>query len=306
MKIYRGRCSYTIMLALSFLCLAAAWYSGYMREVDGRIVFYRSDGGDWTPLTGEMAESFLTVRPEKWFPEEEEVGEEPEEFPRMVMYEEDVSWFDDALFIGDSRTVGLHEYGNLGNAEVLADSGMSVYKLFKKEFSWSSGEKGTLEELLSERQFGKIYLMLGINELGYSFHTTVTRYTEMVERIQNLQPDALIFLQANLHISKEKSETSPVYNNESIDRFNEAVKELADDESRFYLDVNEMFDDEEGNLAAEYTADDIHVLAKYYRGWVEWILKHAVKLENADGTEQGAEILTGRTDNGPCLSAVCG
>ena len=163
MKIYRGRCSYTIMLALSFLCLAAAWYSGYMREVDGRIVFCRPDGADWTPLTGETAESSLTVRPEKWFPEEEEVGEEQEEFPRMVMYEEDVSWFDDALFIGDSRTVGLHEYGNLGNAEVLADSGMSVYKLFKKEFSWSSGEKGTLEELLSKRQFGKIYLMLGIN-----------------------------------------------------------------------------------------------------------------------------------------------
>lgn len=281
MKIYKERCSYTIMLALSFLFLAAAWRSGYMRKVDGKLIFGGQGYTGWTPEIWETAESSLTVQPEKWFPKEE-IREEPEDLNRIVMYEEDASWFDDALFIGDSRTVGLHEYGGLGNAEVLADSGMSVYKLFKKEFTWSSGEKGTLEELLTQRRFGKIYLMLGVNELGYSFNTTVTRYTEMVERIQEAQPDAFIFLQANLHIAQEKSETSPVYNNENIDRFNEEIEKLADGERRFYLDVNEMFDDEEGNLAAEYTADDIHVLAKYYSGWVKWILKHAVKLENAE------------------------
>ena len=40
------------------------------------------------------------------------------------------SYFDDALFIGDSRTVGLYEYGDLSHALVIADSGMNIYKLF--------------------------------------------------------------------------------------------------------------------------------------------------------------------------------
>ncbi len=39
----------------------------------------------------------------------------------------------DVLFIGDSRTVGLSEYGDLGNADVFADSGMSVFNLLDRK-----------------------------------------------------------------------------------------------------------------------------------------------------------------------------
>lgn len=192
-----------------------------------------------------------------------------------AMYTADVTYFDDALFIGDSRTVGLQEYGGLGNAEVAADTGMDVYQLFEKEFELVSGEKKQLETLLGERQFGKIYLMLGINELGYNFNETVEKYGEVVARIQKLQPGAFLFIQANLWVSKEKSEDPSIYTNESIDRFNQAVGALADNRTRFYLDANELFNDGEGNLGAEYTADSTHLLGKYYAPWVEWILAHA-------------------------------
>ena len=39
----------------------------------------------------------------------------------------DASYFDDALFIGDSRTVGLKEYGTLNNATFFANTGLSIY-----------------------------------------------------------------------------------------------------------------------------------------------------------------------------------
>ena len=38
-----------------------------------------------------------------------------------------------------------------------------------------------------------------------------------------------------------------------------------------YLDVNQVFDDENGNLAAGYSSDGAHVLGKYYSVWVDWI-----------------------------------
>ena len=192
-----------------------------------------------------------------------------------VMYEADPSYFSDALFIGDSRTVGLCEYGNLGSAEVVADSGMSVYKIFNEEFRTVSGEKKLLETVLSERKYGKIYLMLGINELGYDFNYTVSRYEELIGRLRELQPEALIFLEGNLHITDKKSKASTEFTNENIDRFNRAVEQMADGITIFYLDVNELFDDESGNLSEEYTTDDVHILAKYYEEWAEWILKHA-------------------------------
>ncbi len=208
-----------------------------------------------------------------------------------VFCEADLSWFDDALFIGDSRTVGLREYGNLGNAEVVADSGMNVYKIFEKEFVTVSGEKKQLETILAERQFGKVYLMLGINELGYDFDRTVSRYADLLAKIRGLQPEALIFLEANLHITGAKSEDSPIYTNENINRFNQAAEQMADGQSIFYLDVNELFDDENGNLAEEYTVDHAHVLGKYYTDWVDWILKHAVVFEGA-GQDAADEVIT--------------
>ena len=161
--------------------------------------------------------------------------------------------------------------------EVVADSGMNVHEIFDKKFTTRSGEKKSLEAILSGRQFGKIYLMLGINELGYDFDYTVSKYKKLVEKLCETQPDALIFLQANLHVTAGKSAASDIYNNENIDRFNQAVRQMADNRKLIYLDVNELFDDEGGNLAEQYTADNAHVLGKYYADWVEWILAHAVR-----------------------------
>ncbi len=200
-----------------------------------------------------------------------EIGVEKE----REIFTADTSYFDDALFIGDSRTVGLSEYGNLGQAEVLADSGMSVYKILKTDFPTKGGGKMRLEQLLTERQFGKIYIMLGINELGYDFDQTVKKYQEVVELIRRMQPEAIIFVEANLHITGMKSETSPYYNNENINRFNHAIEKMADGKTIFYLDVNPLFDDEGGNLSSEYTADHTHILGKYYGTWVDWILTQA-------------------------------
>lgn len=265
---------YLFLLAVSFLIVGGAWKLGYFEPNKEPVSLPAEETLPDSDTTSEPPDTKITEPPER-----ERSIEEPAEEPGPKLptfFEADRSYFDDALFIGDSRTVGLYEYGDLGNAVVLADSGMSVYKIFKHSFPLDTGEKMTLEEILSQRQFGKVYIMLGINELGYSFEQTVDVYKDMVEQIESKQPDALIFLQANLHITEKKSATSPIYNNANINRFNQEVQDMADSMHRFYLDANELFDDENGNLSVEYTVDESHVLGKYYAGWVDWILRHAV------------------------------
>lgn len=276
--------SYTVSLAASLLILAFGQVSGIIQKGENGFIFHfprsvdqvqavsEHDGAEEIQNTEERTESAAQEAlpgGDTGVKTETETDQEP------VMYEADTSYFEDALFIGDSRTVGLHEYGDLGGAEVIADSGMNVYKIYEKEFMTAAGDEKLLETVLSETQYGKVYLMLGINELGYDFERTVSRYQELVGRIREAQPEAKIFLQANLHITKEKSEASPIYTNENIDRFNEAVEQMADNRTIFYLDVNELFDDEEGSLSKTYTVDNAHVLGKYYADWVEWILRHA-------------------------------
>ncbi len=279
----RRKHSYTLSLAASLVLVVSAWAAGVIQKGENGIIINIPRNIEEVRAVSDHAGSEAEIPETEEIPmavapvvEDDSQGEAyEEETTEPVMYEADSSYFDDALFIGDSRTVGLHEYGDLGNAEVVADAGMNVYKIYETEFATISGEKKLLETILSERQFGKIYLMLGINELGYDYDRTVSRYEELVKKLQESQPDALIFLQANLHITGKKSEASPIYTNENINRFNQAVEQMADQRTRFYLDVNELFDDENGNLAQEYTMDNAHVLGKYYSDWVEWILKHA-------------------------------
>ena len=81
-----------------------------------------------------------------------------------------MTYFDDALFIGDSRTVGLSQYGRLGRADYFASTGMTVFNVLKeKRFPTTDLAKQDLPSLLSAKRYGKIYLILGINEIGYPF-----------------------------------------------------------------------------------------------------------------------------------------
>ena len=186
-------------------------------------------------------------------------------------------YFTDALFIGDSRTVGIAEYGTIKNATYFANTGMSVYNIWSQKIDISSVGKVSLEELLDKKNFGKVYIMLGINEIGYNMSQTAKKYQELVKYVNTKQPKAIIYLQANLHVTKEKSDSDKSINNTRINKLNSAISKMSNNKNIFYLDVNSIFDDSSGNLRADYTSDKVHIYGKYYKQWTEWIRKNTKK-----------------------------
>lgn len=179
---------------------------------------------------------------------------------------------DDALFIGDSRTVGIAEYAGIDGADFFSDVGMGVNNIYNKKVSVASVGDVTLDELLKAKKYGKIYIMLGVNDVGYDFEQTVTKYRELLDAICQAQPDAVIFLQANLHVTKSRSDTDSVVNNGAINSLNAAIASLADGSKIFYIDANPVFDDSSGALAADTSGDNTHLYAKYYKQWGDWIV----------------------------------
>lgn len=179
--------------------------------------------------------------------------------------------FSSALFIGDSRTEGLKEYGGLTEAEFFASSGMSSFNLFSARLTVKDGSKQSLEELLSQRSYERIYLMLGINELGYPPSSVTKKYASIVDWIGQFQPQARIILEANLHVTKKKSDSDPVYGNGKIDTLNQAIYQMAVEKGCGYIDVNSLFDDGQGNLDPKYSVDNAHIMGKYYTVWAEWL-----------------------------------
>ena len=176
------------------------------------------------------------------------------------------------LFIGDSRTVGLMEYGKIKNAEFFADTGMSVYNIYKKRITVPKVGRVSLEKLLSKKKYDRIYVMMGINEGGYDFNKTVGKYKSMIKFIMKKQPKAKIIIQANLHVTKKRSNSDKHINNKRINKFNKAIKKIADNKKIFYIDANVLFDDKDGNLDRKKTSDQVHPYAKYYTKWGKWIV----------------------------------
>ena len=182
------------------------------------------------------------------------------------------------LFIGDSRTVGLMEYGNIKNADFFANSGMSVYNIYKKKISVSKVGKVSLEKLLSKKKYDRIYVMMGINEGGYEFNKTVGKYKSMIKFIMKRQPKAKIIIQANLHVTKKRSNSDKYINNKRINKFNKAISKIADNKKIFYIDANVLFDDKNGNLDKKKTSDEVHPYAKYYSKWGKWIVNKTASI----------------------------
>ena len=180
-------------------------------------------------------------------------------------------YFNDALFIGDSRTVGIASYGPIEGATYFATVGLSTYQIDTALSEVEGTLNQSFEYVLNAKKYGKVYIMLGINEIGMDFTKTMQNMDNIIARIKAAQPGAKIILMANLHVSAARHYSDAVVNNTKINSFNALLAAKADNKTIFYLDVNPQFDDAEGCLGSEYTSDDTHPYAKYYVKWSEWL-----------------------------------
>lgn len=188
-------------------------------------------------------------------------------------------YFDDAVFIGDSRTVGMQDYSGLQNAQFFAKTGMNVYDVLEDPFLTDpeTGKEVSVAHMLKTYHYGKIYFMVGINELGTGNTGTFQKaYARVLQKFRKWQPDAVIYIQGIIPVSKVKASEDEIFNNININDKNVAIAQLADGKDIFYLDVSKKLTDKGGYLKADYTFDEVHMYAQYYELWTEFLMKHAV------------------------------
>lgn len=189
----------------------------------------------------------------------------------------DETYFDDALFIGDSRTVGLKKYTDISDhADFRCVTSQTVYKALTSDFAGA----GTLEKTIKAKQYSKIYIMLGVNELGSgTTEDYIKSFTELVDTILEWSPNSKIILQGIMKVDRSKSDSDKVFNNSNIQARNNALATLADNDRVFYIDVNEAVCDEDGYLRDNLTYDHLHLLGKSNEIWKQFLLSHGIDTE---------------------------
>ena len=186
------------------------------------------------------------------------------------------TYFEDTAFLGDSRTEGFHLYSGLKTGAYYCSVGATVESVFSKAVETPAGKMPLLDAMAKE-DFGKIYVMLGVNELGWSKTETFRdQYAKVIDRLHSDHPDAEIILQTILPVSAKQEKKKTYVNNGRIAAYNEVIFQLAEEKGCDLVDAAEAVTDENGCLRAEWNSDGVHLNIKGCRAWLEYLRTHPV------------------------------
>ena len=184
-----------------------------------------------------------------------------------VKFEETVA------FIGDSRTQGFIMYNGLKDVQDYSYVGLMVDTAVSKQFvKTSNGEKITLLEDMKGKNIKRVYIMLGVNELGWSYPQVFkSKYKELIKEIKKIKPNAQIYVQSIIPVTKSKDKSDKYFNNTRIEQYNKLVKEVASEENVEYLNVQSALVNSEGYLPEETSPDGIHIGKSYCEKWLTYL-----------------------------------
>ena len=281
----------SLTLALTLLLLGAGCTT---KATTNELPAETSSQSSSAPDPGDT--SVLPEPPEIEAPEPETSEPQPTayDFSQPVPESEavDNSYFEDAAFIGDSRTDGFMIYSGIGCGDNLTSNGLSIFKLTEKKVFTIDGQKYTLAEALALKQYGKVYLSLGVNELGYyNDQGFYKAYCQAIDLIRQLQPHAVIYIQGLIPLNEDviaASGGADYLTNEHLLIYNDLMKQAAEEKQVAFLDLNPQFAGEDGQLPADASSDGVHLKKAYCQQWLEYLKTHTVSYDTLYGTQENA------------------
>lgn len=174
------------------------------------------------------------------------------------------SYFADSCFVGNSVIEGMEIYELVDGADYFAKIGLNVTDALTD--AMDNGTVPVVDELNNDRQYRKIFIMFGENELSWS-NTEKFKddYSTVIQRAKQYQPSAQIYLLSITPISETaEAEGENGASKEKILEFNGYIKEVAEENSVAYVDLYNALADEDGYLPEDAATDGIHFSEDYY------------------------------------------
>ncbi len=207
-----------------------------------------------------------------------------------------IGWFEDAVLIGDSRMQGLILYCGLSRLTSYTYKGLTVDSVFTRpvieweeaaelpeeeripEELWEDG-KVPVMEALKQTDYSKVFIMLGINETGWTdLAYFPTAYGKFIDAIRADNPESLIYILSVFPVTEAAEEWHPFVANHKIDTLNGYLQELAAEKQVFFVDIGPAVATEDGVLPEDSGVDGIHLNKTYCLQVLEYLYSHTVPL----------------------------
>ncbi len=261
----------TMPLILTVSCLVSVLIIVFI------IIFYPKNGvNDKTPVTNsaeitEIASYTEYIQPESNAVTESSVITDAPSVGGYVPPAVRDTDFSGCLFIGDSRTEGFMLYSGVRGAVAYTARGLMVDTYFTSPVVDINGSKVSVSRAVeSDTSFRRVYIMLGINELGWAYDSVfINKYENLVEHIKGCMPDAEIIVQSIIPVTLAKSMSDAVYTNENIAKYNGLIRKMCDDLGVTFIDLVPYFTGSDGALPEEAAFDGIHLQKSYCERWLD-------------------------------------
>ena len=183
-------------------------------------------------------------------------------------------YYKDAVFIGDSRTQGLQINAGLTSPDFFAGRGLNVKNArTEKVVKNAAGKAVTVVDALKDKQYKKVYICFGINELGWPYtNIFADEYQKTIDAIKKIQPNAEVVVQGILPVTEKKSKSDKIFNMKNVKKFNKVIKKMAEDNGETYVDNSPAVANDKGYLPGDVTPDGIHMNREYCKRILAYIV----------------------------------
>lgn len=198
----------------------------------------------------------------------------------------DLSYFEDAVFVGDSLTEGLRIYHSIDDAIANTAKFVSAKNQTPKSFlegvivfpdNYRPTQNG-VEAIVSENP-GKVYITLGTNALTFMNRDQLMYYyDQFLTALQDQLPDTIFYICSITPTTVQEASKRPVFTYDNIYAANNLIAQMASQKGMHYINLHEALAGEDGYLNPEYVGDydGIHLKPSAYSIWIQYLMSHTV------------------------------
>ena len=194
----------------------------------------------------------------------------------------DVSYFDDAIFLGDSLADGFKVYAGWmslkdTSAVYLTQQGTTP-RTFLQPGAMVDAGRGPVDvwAVIEQRQPGKMYITLGTNALmAMDPPEFIESYSQLIDKIKKTSPDTVIYITTITPTTEKKAAAEPRLSYERIYEANKLIAKMCNEKGAVILNLYDLLKDETGYLDVDIAAGDgYHLSPAGYRIWLDYLITH--------------------------------
>jgi|GEM_PF-266859 Lysophospholipase L1 and related esterases len=190
-------------------------------------------------------------------------------------------WFSDAVFIGDSISLGWQNYNNkmlesnpsfFGNTHFLCSGSYGVGHAFDPISEDSlhpryQGEQHFVWDSVSMMGANKVFILLGMNDISiYGVDGTASRYSDLITNIIEHRPGVQIFVISNMYMYRGSEREK--LNNRNIYLLNQRLVQMCNENGYEFVNIASHLIDEDGFVPDQYSSD--HYVHQTYAAYAVW------------------------------------